>query len=123
MDNSLRAITAAISIVAATGVGSRDFNTIVHFAVTMVAAHATVSAAEWARTASTSAWRTKQRRWMWAFGGIALLFNPFLPVVLDRDTWAVLELGVGLLLGERVAREVRNNYRASKRQPQREASA
>ena len=39
----------------------------------------------------------KQQAWMWAFGVTALLFNPFVPVHLDRATWAVLDLTAGVL--------------------------
>lgn len=33
------------------------------------------------------------RQWVWLYGGIALLFNPLIPVHLDRVTWAIVDLG------------------------------
>ena len=36
--------------------------------------------------------------WAWAFGIIALLFNPIIPIHLDRETWAFIDLGVAVLL-------------------------
>ncbi len=36
--------------------------------------------------------------WTWTFGAIAVLFNPIIPVYLDRETWAPIDVGVGLLL-------------------------
>ena len=40
----------------------------------------------------------KQQPWMWAFGATALLFNPFVPVHLDRATWAVLDVAAAVLM-------------------------
>jgi Family of unknown function (DUF6804) len=45
------------------------------------------------------AFERKQQPWMWAFGTTALLFNPFAPVRLDKQTWAVLDMvAAGLML-------------------------
>jgi hypothetical protein len=35
--------------------------------------------------------------WAWVFGLIALLFNPLIPVRIDRATWAYLDVAVGIL--------------------------
>jgi hypothetical protein len=40
----------------------------------------------------------RQRTWMWTFGVVALLFNPFLPIRLDRSTWAIVDVCVALLM-------------------------
>ena len=37
------------------------------------------------------------RVWLWCFVGCAVLFNPLLPVRLDRASWMVLDAGAGLL--------------------------
>ena len=37
--------------------------------------------------------------WMIGFGGIALLFNPLIPVHLTRDIWAVIDVAVALVFG------------------------
>lgn len=34
---------------------------------------------------------------VWLFGGIAILFNPIIPIHLDRETWLIIDLIVGLL--------------------------
>ena len=34
----------------------------------------------------------------WLLGGIALLFNPLIPVSFDREIWAVLDVIVGAIL-------------------------
>lgn len=36
--------------------------------------------------------------WVWSFGLIAVLFNPFIPVYLDRNTWVIIDLFVALFL-------------------------
>ena len=33
------------------------------------------------------AWTWKQIGWVWAFGFLALLFNPFVKIALNRQTW------------------------------------
>ena len=37
--------------------------------------------------------------WAWIFGIIAILFNPIIPIHLDRDTWAVIDVAVAVVLG------------------------
>ncbi len=38
----------------------------------------------------------KQSLWIWAFGGIAVLFNPFIPIYLQRSQWVIIDLLVGV---------------------------
>jgi Na+/alanine symporter len=40
----------------------------------------------------------KKPAWAWIFGIIAVLFNPFIPVHITRDIWAVIDIAVALLL-------------------------
>ena len=40
----------------------------------------------------------KKPAWAWTFGIIAVLFNPFIPIHLSRDIWAVIDIAVALLL-------------------------
>ena len=40
----------------------------------------------------------KQIPWAWAFGLIALLFNPLIPARIDRATWAYLDVIAGIFL-------------------------
>lgn len=44
------------------------------------------------------AYENQKEKWVWIFGFIAVLFNPFFPVNLDRETWVVIDLIVGLFL-------------------------
>lgn len=47
------------------------------------------------------AWMAYQRqkeKWVWIFGFVAVLFNPFFPVHLNRETWVVIDLVVGIFL-------------------------
>ena len=34
----------------------------------------------------------RRSSWVWVLGGLAILFNPILPIYLDRTTWAFLDL-------------------------------
>jgi hypothetical protein len=36
--------------------------------------------------------------WTWVFGFVAILFNPFAPIRLDRLTWAYFDIAIGFLL-------------------------
>ncbi len=38
----------------------------------------------------------KQSLWIWAFGGIAVLFNPFIIIHLERSQWVIIDLIVGV---------------------------
>jgi hypothetical protein len=40
----------------------------------------------------------KKPAWAWTFGIIAVFFNPFIPIHLSRDIWAVIDIAVALLL-------------------------
>lgn len=33
--------------------------------------------------------------WVWLFGGIAILFNPIIPIHLTREVWWIIDLIVG----------------------------
>lgn len=36
--------------------------------------------------------------WIWAFGALALLYNPIFPVALGRSLWEVVNVGTGVVL-------------------------
>lgn len=40
----------------------------------------------------------KKEKWVWFLGLVAILFNPFIPVYLEREAWVVIDLIVALLL-------------------------
>ena len=39
----------------------------------------------------------RRNNWAWIFGIVALLFNPIIPIHLNRDIWAFIDSGVGVL--------------------------
>jgi hypothetical protein len=45
-----------------------------------------------------SAAKMKKNGWAWAFGVIAILFNPVIPVYLRRGTWQFIDMGVAVVL-------------------------
>ena len=62
--------------------------------------------------ASLIAWREAQsgttRAWFWVFVATAIVFNPFIPIHLSRDSWFFIDLAIagvfvayGLLAGSR----------------------
>ena len=40
----------------------------------------------------------KKSLWVWAFSGIAVLFNPIIPIYLQREQWTTIDLIVGVFL-------------------------
>ena len=38
----------------------------------------------------------KESLWIWAFGFVAVLFNPIFPIYLKREQWKVIDLIVGI---------------------------
>jgi len=44
------------------------------------------------------AYHDEKEKWVWILGFVAVLFNPFFPIHLDRDTWVVIDLITGTLL-------------------------
>jgi hypothetical protein len=34
---------------------------------------------------------------MWVFGAIAVLFNPFFPIVFSRDSWQIIDFFVAIV--------------------------
>ena len=41
------------------------------------------------------AYEAQKEKWVWAFGFLAVLFNPFIVVHLDRGIWSVIDFVVG----------------------------
>lgn len=44
------------------------------------------------------AYGVQKEKWVWIFGFVSVLFNPFFPVYLDRGNWVVIDLVVGIFL-------------------------
>lgn len=38
----------------------------------------------------------KESLWIWAFGFIAILFNPIIPIHLERAQWEIIDIIVGI---------------------------
>lgn len=43
------------------------------------------------------AYELKMTGWSWLMGGIAILFNPVIPIHLDKATWVVIDIIVAIL--------------------------
>ena len=64
-----------------------DYYTLLRWVVCGVATFAAFHAA-----------KSKKTGWMWVLAIAALAFNPLLPVHLKRETWAVIDIAVAVLL-------------------------
>ena len=40
----------------------------------------------------------EKSRWAWVFGVFAFVFNPIIPVHLDRETWIIIDVISGIVL-------------------------
>ena len=43
-------------------------------------------------------YEVKKEKWVWIFGFLAVLFNPFIVIHLDREIWSVINLIVGVFM-------------------------
>jgi hypothetical protein len=44
------------------------------------------------------AYEQKKEKWVWIFGFLAVLFNPFIVIHLNRELWNIIDIIVGLFL-------------------------
>ena len=44
------------------------------------------------------AYEAQKEKWVWIFGFLAVLFNPFIVIHLDREIWSVIDLIVGVFM-------------------------
>jgi len=44
------------------------------------------------------AYEAQKEKWVWIFGFLAVLFNPFIVVHLDREIWSFIDLIVGVFM-------------------------
>jgi hypothetical protein len=44
------------------------------------------------------AYEAKQKKWIWIFSFLAVLFNPFIKVYLERGFWIIIDLVVAVFL-------------------------
>lgn len=87
MGFSVVRIIAAIMLVWALDRHPYSYYTLLRFVVCGVSAYGVYFAIE-----------LNKQGWAWILGIVAILFNPFVPVYLDRSTWAIIDLGVAGLL-------------------------
>lgn len=40
----------------------------------------------------------KKEKWVWVFGFLAVLFNPFIPIYLNRELWSIIDLIMGVFM-------------------------
>jgi len=43
------------------------------------------------------AFESEKKPWLWLFGTIAILFNPIIPIYLDKETWTIIDLIVAVI--------------------------
>ncbi len=51
-------------------------------------------------TAAWSLWvalSIEKMYWVWIMGGAAILFNPVIPIYLNRDTWAIIDILMAII--------------------------
>ncbi|MEM7820363.1 MAG: hypothetical protein QW761_02050 [Candidatus Aenigmatarchaeota archaeon] len=46
-----------------------------------------------------TAMESKKTSWAWALGITAVLFNPIIPIHLNRDSWAIIDIAAAILIG------------------------
>ena len=44
------------------------------------------------------AYEAQKEKWAWVFGFLAILFNPFIIIHLNREIWIVIDLIVGIFM-------------------------
>ena len=43
-------------------------------------------------------YEAKKEKWVWIFGFLAVLFNPFIVIHLNREIWSVIDFIVGVFM-------------------------
>jgi len=61
--------------------------TLMRFVVCVVAAYC-----------ASQAYSQKKEEWTWIFGAIAVLFNPIIPIHLNRELWTVIDVITAIVL-------------------------
>jgi len=42
-------------------------------------------------------YESDKKSWMWLFGIITVLFNPLIPIYLDKEVWVIIDFIVGII--------------------------
>lgn len=53
----------------------------------------------------------KNMKWLWIFGSIAILFNPFFKIHFEKELWRIIDLITGLLFCFYFALQVKQKKR------------
>ena len=85
--NTIRYIVSAMLLLAIADL-PYGYYTILRIIVTIVAGITAFIASE-----------QDNEAWMIFFGAIAILFNPIIPIYLDKDTWVVIDVVVAISFG------------------------
>ena len=48
-------------------------------------------------TSAIQLYRSSRLSWVWALGGLAVLFNPIMPIHFERETWMIFDAVAGCL--------------------------
>lgn len=80
-------IAAAFLFLAMFGGWPYGFFTLLRFVVFAVAAYI-----------AWMAYEEKKEKWVWIFGFLAVLFNPFIIIHLNRELWSVIDAIVGVFM-------------------------
>ncbi|MBU4580137.1 hypothetical protein KKB43_03920 [Patescibacteria group bacterium] len=80
-------ITAAFLFLAMFGGWPYGFFTLLRFVVFASSAYV-----------AWMAYEAKKEKWVWIFGFLAVLFNPFIVIHLDREIWSVIDFIVGIFM-------------------------
>src|SRR3989344_1318858 len=43
-------------------------------------------------------YEAQKEKWIWIFGFLAVLFNPFIVIHLDREIWSIIDFIVGIFM-------------------------
>lgn len=79
-------LVAAGLLLGALGHQQYDYYTLMRWAVCGVSAFA-----------AFQAFKIKRTGWLWTFAIIAAAFNPWIPMHLKRETWAIIDFAVAVL--------------------------
>jgi len=85
--NILLLIAAGFLLLAMIGDLPYGFFTLLRFVVFVIAAYI-----------AWMAYKQQKEKWVWIFGFLAILFNPFIVIHLNREIWSVIDLIVGIFM-------------------------
>lgn len=85
--NVIFGIAALFLFAALLDIWPYGFFTILRFVVFMTSAYV-----------AWMAYEARKEKWVWVFGFLAVLFNPFIVIHLNREIWNVIDFIVGVFM-------------------------